>query len=72
MTPELLQDAVVTVAALGAVSLIVRRVVVLGRQKTQGTCASCPSSRGTCAPTAPTASQPVVQPVKLHLLRKRA
>jgi hypothetical protein len=70
MTPALLQDALVTIVAAGAVSLIVRRVLMIGRQKPQGACGSCPSSRGVCSPAAPALGGSEVKTLTLHLVRK--
>jgi hypothetical protein len=49
---ELFQDAVVTLAALSAAAVVVRRVLGLVRPAAKPGCTGCPSAPGACG-TAP-------------------
>jgi hypothetical protein len=62
------QDLVVTVAALGAGALFLRRIVGSARESKSTT--SCPGCEGPspCAPAAPAQADPAVRP--LMLVRK--
>lgn len=63
----LLQDAVVTAVALGAASIILRRLVSFARPKAgESPCGSCGSGRSGCATATRPASDPQVRPLVLH------
>lgn len=66
--PELVQDAIVTAVALGAVSLIFRRVVGFMKPKAAGEspCGSCgSSSAASCATRTPTPAPGAPMPLRL-------
>ncbi len=68
--PELVQDVIVTTVALGAISLIVRRMVGFVKPKAEGEspCGACgATSAGSCA-TRTEAPAPGT-PMPLHLVR---
>jgi hypothetical protein len=70
--PELLQDAIVTAVALGALAFLVRRVFGLVRAgRTEPRCASCPSATNACAPRSARARSHEPVPVQLVVSRKR-
>jgi hypothetical protein len=69
MSVDLLQDAVVTVAALGAGSLVLRRLFGFVRPAAKPGCASCPSARGDCA--TPAATEPPSSPATHPLILVR-
>jgi hypothetical protein len=70
MTSALLQDGLVTIIALGALSLIVRRIVALGRPTpTRNGCGSCGSTRQ-CAPTGRGSAGAEPQHISVQLHRK--
>jgi len=74
VSPEFLQNAVVTLVALGAGGVVVRRVLGVGapRSRPPG-CAKCASGHDACGSTAPAATGGIVEhPVVLIRSSSRA
>lgn len=70
MPTEWLQDALVTLAALAAVTLVLRRVRGVAASDATPRCANCPSGEGACAATPP--AQPPAGPQTHPLVVVRA
>lgn len=63
---EILQHAVVTLVALAAAAVVLRRLFgFLSPRAEEPRCAGCPSTQGACAPTAPQPGGGVVHPAVL-------